>query len=582
MLRETSIAAAGPGKIRTVPDFWEGADAAGKDGQGSGTYRLRILLPHTRPKLDIRYTTASTAFEMDINGIQLANAGKPAVDPGQALPGCRPGVIIVYDQSDELTLVVRISNHEYRNGGMWRAFQLGERQEIENAKMKDTVISIILFAFFTAIAFNSATVYLFRKKERSQLYFAFFTLILALRPLVTGDYPLVEALPQLPFTALIRLVYLTSFLPIPLALLFASHLFPDLLSLKLKRWLVLPTVPFIPFAIVAPLPILTRIIFVFYGVAFLSFAGLYFGVLIRAVVLKRPGALAFSLSGAVIILTGINDVLYASFVINTGYFLPYGLAAMVMVQATVLSRRFTQAFDMVEELAEKISHANKDLETEIEHRKVIQSELEDSLIEKNDLLKNVHHWVRNSLQMVSSLISLEANRTKDSLQVERYATIKTRIQSISLVHDQLYQSGSTDRLELRSFVHELLDVLITCYGKEYDCDLKIDIHSVYVPAKVCVDFGLILTELISNSFKFAILPRGIGQIRIDVIHEGNELILNFADDGPGFPSDFTPEKPLSMGYRMLMRIVASYSGTCKIIPEESAHVEIRLRLPVVP
>lgn len=565
--------------MRSVPDIWKGADAAGENGQGAGTYRLRVLLPPERPELAIRYTTVSTAFELDVDGIQIAHAGSPAVDPNRASPGCRPGVVPLGGANDELNLDVRVSNHEYRSGGMWRSFRLGERYALQNAKNTETVVSIILFAFFIAVSFNSAIIFLFRKKERSQLYFALFTFVLALRPLVTGEYPIVQALPLLPFSILIRSVYLTSFLPVPLAVLFVSSLYPDLLSRNLKRILVLPAAPFILFAIVAPLPFLTRVIFVFYAVALFCVAALYFGVLIRAAAMKRPGAAALSISAAAMLAAGINDVLYASFVVDTAYALPYGLAAMVVVQTTVLSRRFTRAFDLVEELSGNLSRTNRNLETEIEQRIAVQKRLEDSLAEKTVLLRNVHHWVRNSLQMVSSLVSLETNRTEEELQRKRLATLKARIQSISLVHDRLYESGAADSLELGSFTRELADILIACYDGEYDTDIRFDIDSVRVPAKTCIDFGLILAELVSNSFKFAVIPRGSGRIRIEAVRENDDLVLRYADDGPGFPPGFSPEKQKTMGYRMLMRMVSVNSGSCRLLPDEAALVEIRLRLP---
>jgi two-component sensor histidine kinase len=174
---------------------------------------------------------------------------------------------------------------------------------------------------------------------------------------------------------------------------------------------------------------------------------------------------------------------------------------------------------------------------------------------------------------------MEANRTKDALQVEKYTNIKARIRSISLVHDHLYRTSSTDTLDLRQFIKELMDVLMACYGKEYACELATDIQPVRISARVCVDFGLIITELVSNSFKFAIIPRGKGRISIEARCLDGELTLDFADDGPGFPADFLPEKAASVGFRMLMRQVASYAGNLRIMPGGPARIGIRLRLP---
>ena len=574
---EAALTAAG-GSARLVPDLWRGTDAAGTDGRGAGTYRLRILLPTQRPELAIRFSTVSTAFELEADGSLRASAGKPAVLPQLAEPGCRPGVVALVEPREETTLTVRVSNHEYRSGGMWRAFRLGERAELERARNTERTISIILFAFFSAIAFNSLTVYLFRNKETSQLAFSLFTLVLAFRPLVTGDFPIVEALPGLPFSWLIRSIYLASFLPVPLAADFISRMFPDLATKRLKLLMTAPALPFILAAIAAPLPVLTSIIFPFYGVAVFCLSALFFAVLVPAVARKLPDSTAVAFSGAVMLAAGINDILYASFTIQTGYFLPYGLAVMVAIQAAILSRRFTKAFDTAEELSAAISRTNGILEAEIESRKSIQDQLEASLREKESLLRNVHHWVRNSLQIVSSVISLESNRTRDSLQIERYANIKARIRSIGLVHERLYEAKSTDRLELRSVIEELVDILTDSFAGECDCVPELRAQPLLVSPRVCIDAGLILTELVSNSFKFAILPRGNGRITVDASHEGSELILRVTDDGPGFPPEFDPFRARSIGYRLLMSMVASYDGGCEIRPGSGACVEIRLRI----
>jgi hypothetical protein len=191
-----------------------------------------VLLPWARPELAIRYNTVSTAFMLTANGKWLAGAGpRPPIRYGG--PGCRTGVAAV-DDAEELKLAVYVSNHEYRTGGMWRAFQLGNRTELEGAWGRRRDTSIMQFAFFTALSLNSLMIYLYRRKEVTQLVFALFTFVLAILPLVSGEYPIVDLLPFLSFSWMIRLMYLAAFLPVPLGVEFVFHLYSGAMGRPLK------------------------------------------------------------------------------------------------------------------------------------------------------------------------------------------------------------------------------------------------------------------------------------------------------------------------------------------------------------
>jgi two-component system sensor histidine kinase ChiS len=249
-----------PPGTRTVPDHWRGTEAGGSAGTGAGTYHLRLLLGGQNLELGVRVPTVSTAFELDVNGTTIARAGRPAVLARDAVPGCYTGVSRVPAAGDAraistprvLDLVVRVSNHEYREGGMWSAFILGPQDTlVADRRLSDNVTLAFFGATFaTAVVFF--LIFLYRRRDLDYLYFASFVAAIALRSLVTGDYLLAAILPSFPFEALIRLTYLSAFAPVPLCILFLGGIFPEEIPPRM-RWLTCAPIAVVSLSLATPL-----------------------------------------------------------------------------------------------------------------------------------------------------------------------------------------------------------------------------------------------------------------------------------------------------------------------------------------
>nr|MDA8427175.1 GGDEF domain-containing protein [Treponema sp.] len=406
-------------RLRSVPDLWKGADAGGRDGRGAGTYFLRVLLPAASPGgkpgsgLAIRYTTVSTAFELDADGVLVAEAGRPSVDAASATPAYRPAVRALPVSTGTLDLVVRVSNHEYRAGGMWRAFELGPEEKLHAVESLHAVLSLGLMGFAIAVAINSLFVFLLRRRERSYLYFALFSVIIALRVLVTGEYLLVDLVPRIGFGLLIRLEYLSAFTPIPLAVLFLSELFPGEIGPRRKLALILPSAPFLVFMAVAPLGFLTRSILVYYPFALATIAGALALIVVKAALRKRPNA-GITLVGSIVIgAAGINDMLYSMFVLRTGNLIVFGLAVFIILQAFVLARRFTLAFGSVESLSSELAAGNERLELLVRERT-------RSLEEAYSTIKELS--IRDSLTGVFNRRYLDEELPREAERTLRYGS----------------------------------------------------------------------------------------------------------------------------------------------------------------
>lgn len=569
--------------FRTVPDMWRTDEGGGADGQGSGTYELRVLLSPNAGNLAVRYLTVATAFELDVDGQTIANAGKPAQTKEDAVPAYRPGATRVIAHEDVLNIRVRVSNHEYRTGGMWRSFSLGSLESVRSEKRQKDFVSIVLFAGIGAAALNSMFLFMFRKRERSHLWFALFALTVAIRPLVSGEYLLGELMPWLSFDFLVRLEYLTVFLPLPLALLFFVSIFPDVLRRLWRMVLLLPSAPFLLATLILPLPILTRIIFAYYPLALLGMIAILVFVLIRAVAKKHRGSITMLFGGLLVGAAALNDILYNSFYIPTGNLLALSLAVFVVLQLFVLAQKFTDAFITTESLSSKVSETNALLELEVARYRETHKKLESLLDEKETLLMEVHHRVKNSLQIVSSIISLQSYRIEDPVVLAAYRSMKDRIRAISLVHEKLYTLSSGEMVDLGSYARDLIHLLASSYNADHgNLHAEITTERIDVPIDFCVDAGLILTEVVANAFKHAVMPKGKGNIFVDVRLIEDTVHMEVADEGPGFPDGFLPENATTLGFRVMMNMLQRRGGACMVTSLDGAHVSVVIPLETSP
>jgi len=570
--------------VRTVPDLWKGHDAGGPDGQGAGTYHLRILLPPSHPELALRYRNIATAFELVVNGRLLASGGKPSTDKKEAIAGYRTGTVLLPpDDRGAVDIIVRVSNYEYRSGGLWRSMDLGEKSQILWDKRAADILSYVEAALLGFLTLHCMMFFMHRSSDRSYLYLACFCLVITFRVFVTGEYLITDLWPGIPFDMVVRLEYLTVALPIPFAALFMLKSFSVKGNEKLVRWLILPFMAEAIFILSqVPLPILTRSIFIFYIFAGVSLYLLFTRFFFPAVK-NRQTDVWFVLAGFIaMMLCFLHDGLYASFVLKGPPILGWGCLFCVIMEEEVLARQSSRALVQSEALQKELEITNGRLELENERYRITQSNLESALAEKELLLREVHHRVKNSLQIISSTLSLQSHRTSDPASLAAYESIHERLRAISLVHEKLYTLDTVDTLDLADYARDLTAEIAGGYDTR-DGRIQIDVNAepIEASAQACIDFGLVLTELLSNAFKYAIVPRGSGKIAVGLKRAGSFAELRVDDDGPGFPAGFDPRNTKSLGYKLIVSIVSKYHGSLEVEPAPGGHVAAQVSMDAI-
>lgn len=193
--------------------------------------------------------------------------------------------------------------------------------------------------------------------------------------------------------------------------------------------------------------------------------------------------------------------------------------------------------------------------------------IENSLVEKDSLLKEIHHRVKNNLQMVSSLLSLQAKNTRSKAAIEALEEGKSRVKAMALIHQKLYQNEDLSVIEMQSYIESLINSVQSVYRKGgHNIEISIDADGVELDIDRAIPFGLILNELVSNSFKYA-FPEDDGKGKIDIqIHktEDQEGYFEYSDNGIGLPEDTEVRTNTSMGIRLMNRLANQLQTTLNV------------------
>ena len=190
--------------------------------------------------------------------------------------------------------------------------------------------------------------------------------------------------------------------------------------------------------------------------------------------------------------------------------------------------------------------------------------IEEALHEKEALLKEIHHRVKNNLQIISSLLSLQSRQLNDEKAKIAIENSQNRLQSISLIHQKLYQSNNIAYIKAQEYVEQLMTELHNAFFKEsIIIQHKLDIENLNLNMDVMVPLGLIINELTINAYKYAFVEKGTGTIEIKLkkkVIDNNNYQLSFKDNGIGLPNDVNPLKASSLGLKLVSILSRQLGG----------------------
>jgi two-component sensor histidine kinase len=203
-----------------------------------------------------------------------------------------------------------------------------------------------------------------------------------------------------------------------------------------------------------------------------------------------------------------------------------------------------------------------------------------SLKEKEVLLKEIHHRVKNNLQVISSLLNLQSAQEQNPAILAALKESQGRVRSMALVHEELYRSTDLADIPMDSYIRKLTANLFFAYqSTTTKVTLDIQARDVYLPIDTAVPCGLIINELVSNSLKHAFTKRSKGMVTVRFHHEGQIYHLVVSDDGVGLPRGLDIEKTESLGLQLVSTLTKQLRGTIGVACNKGTTFSLSFDLP---
>jgi two-component sensor histidine kinase len=245
-----------------------------------------------------------------------------------------------------------------------------------------------------------------------------------------------------------------------------------------------------------------------------------------------------------------SSVLLAGTVINLLLFYILSTSASLRRRAEALAGEMTQELSL--------SHGRE------------QEQMLRSLQEKETLLKEIHHRVKNNLQVVSSLLSLQRSYTHDEQALAPLIESQQRVLAMAALHEFLYQSKDLARVDTSAYLKHLVSMLSETYGVTSQVTIVLELSEVSLDVDHAIPCGLITNELVSNAFKYAYGAGRAGKLSVSLREQTGRIELSVADDGPGLPARRPEDAPTTLGLSLVELLAQQLGGELTMTSDRGA------------
>lgn len=213
---------------------------------------------------------------------------------------------------------------------------------------------------------------------------------------------------------------------------------------------------------------------------------------------------------------------------------------------------------------------------DISKHKRSEEQMRSSLVEKEVLIREIHHRVKNNLQIISSLLHIQSGKITNKEMVSMFTNCQNRVKSIALIHEKLYQTNSFTRVDFGSYTMSLIYYLFRMFDvKSNKVSIRLNVDNVFLPMDTAIPCGLIINELVTNSLKHAFTDDTQGEISIQAVyHSDNKFTLTIKDNGIGIPEEVDFYKSRTVGYNLVNSLIKQLGGILEINREEGTEFKI--------
>jgi two-component sensor histidine kinase len=202
-------------------------------------------------------------------------------------------------------------------------------------------------------------------------------------------------------------------------------------------------------------------------------------------------------------------------------------------------------------------------------------QLQHLLTEKEWLVKEIHHRVKNNFHIVASLLEIQSSYLKNTEALSAIKESQNRIHSMSIIHQKLYQSETLSTIHMPEYIYELVEYLRESYSIRENVGFSLQIENIELNHASAITLGLILNEAITNAIKYAFAKTEDGKISISLTHiSDSQILLSIADNGRGLPTDFDSKIGTSMGMELLQGLTDDLGGSLSIETNNGTHIKV--------
>ncbi len=250
---------------------------------------------------------------------------------------------------------------------------------------------------------------------------------------------------------------------------------------------------------------------------------------------------------------------------------------MALFSLSISSKMRKTQIEKAQAIHEKLDlqqNINKQLEEKVTER---TAQLEHRNTENELLLGEIHHRVKNNLQIISSLLKLQSRQLEEGKAKSAVLEGRDRVKSMALIHQRLYQQDKFSSIEMHDYIKKLIDGLAESYGyQETYYQLKMDVPTLYLDVDTAIPLGLIINELVSNVFKHAFSKGHLNKLSIFMEKNETKLNLHIQDNGTGLPADLTSAEIGSFGIQLVEALVNELGG--KVVYENNHGLTTKLQI----
>lgn len=431
-----------------VPKSWTNytLDDEKLPNMGFATYRLTInkSADSVETIYGLKISSVFSNYKLWVNGNLLTEVGKVGNTNTTSLAQFKyQDIPFILDpekgDTKKIEIIMQVSNYSHQRAGLQKPIFFGTYENLRSDSRWMDILNLIIIGIILVIGLNHLNMYVFRKKDISNLYFSIVCLVMILRNITTGDRIITYFIPNISWELLVKLDNFSGFGTIPLFALFIYSLFKVDFPKIIKNIIIIigVFVTLLVFATPANFYGQFRIIFELYILVF----GLYltFGVLLKSAIRRRPTAFYTFLGMFILYGTAINDVLSSMGIIQSAYMAPYGLAAFMFIQSITITYKSAKAINQNEDLSEQLTLEKKNLEKNINERTLELQAQHDLLIQHQEKEKQ-ERWLNNGVAIVNDILA----DNKDDFRALGSKVLSQLIKYISAASGVLYMLNSED------------------------------------------------------------------------------------------------------------------------------------------